>query len=95
MCTALCQPRNLLRSLEALHGYSLAPAILFFLMTTLLLILVKYLPKIKGRSVPWTVLIPVCTIFLGYLSDQRKLGSIVLPTLKDKYGATASTSQFK
>ena len=27
--------RNLIRSLEALHGYSLAPAILFFVMTAL------------------------------------------------------------
>ncbi len=39
------------------------------------------------RSVPWTVLIPVFTILLGYLSDQKQLGGIVLPTLKDKYGA--------
>lgn len=77
---------NLIRSLEALHGYSLAPAILFFVMTALLLALVKYAGKIKGRSVPWTVLIPIFTILLGYLSDQKMLGGIVLPTLKDKYG---------
>lgn len=77
---------NLIRSLEALHGYSLAPAILFFVVTALLLALVKYAGKIKGRSIPWTVLIPVFTILLGYLSDQKLLGGIVLPTLKDKYG---------
>ena len=42
-----------------------------------------------ARSIPWTVLIPVFTILLGYLSDQKHLGGIVLPTLKDKYGRSA------
>mmetsp|Transcript_7920 Transcript_7920/g.18208 ORF Transcript_7920/g.18208 Transcript_7920/m.18208 type:complete len:647 (+) Transcript_7920:79-2019(+) len=78
---------NVMRSFEALHGYSLAPAILFFVVTVLLLMLVKYAGKIQGRSVPWTVLIPLLTIILGYLSDQQMLFGIVLPTLKDKYGA--------
>ena len=46
----------------------------------------KYAGKIRGKSVPWTVLIPVFTILLGYLSDQGMLFGIILPTLKDKYG---------
>ncbi|CAJ1365870.1 unnamed protein product [Effrenium voratum] len=77
---------NLVRSLEALHGYSFAPALLFFLVTGLLLVLVKYCSKCKGRPIPWTVLLPVFTILLGYLSDTGRLGGIILPTLKDKYG---------
>jgi len=77
---------NVIRSIQALHGYSLAPAILFFVVTVLLLTLVKYAGKIRGKSIPWTVLLPLFTILLGYLSDRDMLGGIILPTLKDKYG---------
>ncbi|CAE7380653.1 yvdB [Symbiodinium necroappetens] len=77
---------NVLRSIQALDGYSLAPAILFFVVTALLLTLVKYASKIRGKSIPWTVLLPLLTILLGYLSDKDMLGGIILPTLKDKYG---------
>ncbi|CAE6933578.1 yvdB [Symbiodinium sp. CCMP2456] len=77
---------NVLRSIQALHSYSLAPAILFFVVTVLLLTLVKYASKIRGKSIPWTVLLPLFTILLGYLSDKDMLGGIILPTLKDKYG---------
>ena len=71
---------------EILSVSAEAPAILFLVVTALLLGLVKYAPKVRGKSIPWTVLIPLSTIVLGYLSDQKMLGGIILPTLKDKYG---------
>ena len=50
-----------------------------------LLVLVKYCSKCKGRPIPWTVLLPVFTILLGYLSDTGRLGGIILPTLKETW----------
>jgi MFS superfamily sulfate permease-like transporter len=69
-----------------LDELSWAPAITFVLLTVLLLSLVKWVPKVKGRPIPWTVIIPLLTIVLGYLSDSDNLGGVHIPTLKDKYG---------
>jgi SulP family sulfate permease len=77
---------NVIESLKTLDELSWAPAITFVLLTVLLLSLVKWVPKVKGRPIPWTVIIPLLTIVLGYLSDSDNLGGVHIPTLKDKYG---------
>ena len=77
---------NVIESLKILDELSWAPAITFVFLTVLLLSLVKWVPKVKGRPIPWTVIIPLLTIILGYLSDSDNLGGIRIPTLKDKYG---------
>lgn len=77
---------NVIESLKVLDEASAAPTIFFFVTTALLLGLMKYFPKIRGISIPWTVFIPVFTILIGYLSDSDKLGGVEFPTLKGKFG---------
>ncbi|CAK0896506.1 unnamed protein product [Prorocentrum cordatum] len=77
---------NVIESLKILDELSWAPAITFVFLAVLLLSLVKWVPKVKGQPIPWTVIIPLLTILLGFLSDSDSLGGIRIPTLKDKYG---------
>mmetsp|Transcript_23307 Transcript_23307/g.51210 ORF Transcript_23307/g.51210 Transcript_23307/m.51210 type:complete len:663 (-) Transcript_23307:190-2178(-) len=77
---------NFVESLKVLPELSPAPAVFFLVNVALLLLLVKYLPKVKGISVPWTVVVPIVSILAGYLSHEELLGGFSLPTLKSKYG---------
>jgi len=77
---------NVIESFKVLDQARAAPAIFFLVTCSLLLSLAKYLPKIRGHAIPWTVIIPLLTLIFGYLSNTNNLGGIELPTLKDKYG---------
>mmetsp|Transcript_66617 Transcript_66617/g.189101 ORF Transcript_66617/g.189101 Transcript_66617/m.189101 type:complete len:663 (-) Transcript_66617:30-2018(-) len=77
---------NVIESFKVLDQASAFPSIFFVVCCGLLLTLAKYLPKVKGYAIPWTVLIPLLTIIIGYLADSDNLGGLSLPTLKNKYG---------
>jgi len=77
---------NVIESFMVMDQAQAASTIFFIVTCALLLGLVKYLPKIRGVSIPWTVIIPIVTMVFGYLSDSDHFGGIVIPTLKNKYG---------
>ncbi len=72
---------NLWESLSHLNEAQWGSMVLFFPLTIALLLLMKRFPKI-----PWMVLLPLLTIFLGYFLREEDSGWY-LPTLQTKFGS--------
>jgi SulP family sulfate permease len=77
---------NVLESLKVLDEAQACPTVFFLVNTVVLLGLMKYAKEIKGKQVPWTVIIPLLTLIPGYLADTDRFGGLNLPTLKTKFG---------